>query len=208
MPSPRLAPSLVALRAELKRTYPNRDTHTDGWLGDAAHRARKSEHNPDLRGVVHALDIDTTPGLTKTQKKALLRSLVGDDRVWYVIHDGVIWSRNYGWRARRYTGSNPHVGHVHVSIRLTQAAERDKGKWLDAGVLLPGVRAARMGDRGADVRWAQRRINRALAGADGAGLVVDGRFGRRTYAAVRAYQRRAGLPVSGVLDKATWRALK
>lgn len=197
---PSLAPALVALRAEVKKTWPERDTDSDGWLGDAAHRARKSEHNPDARGIVHALDLDTD-GLTKSQVGRLLRSVIGDDRVWYVIHDGTIWSRTYRWRPRRYTGTNPHRGHIHISIRLLRAAERDRARWLDAGALKPGSRAARLGDRGADIRWAQRRL-----GADE--LVVDGQFGKRTYAAVRAYQRAHKLPVTGVLDKATWQALK
>lgn len=199
---PSLAPSLVALRSEVKKAFPNRDTASDGWLGDAAHRARKSEHNPDARGVVHAIDLDTD-GLSKAQISRLLKSVIGDERVWYVIYDGTIWSRTYKWRARRYTGSNPHRGHVHISIRLTRAAERDKGAWLAGGVLKPGARAARLGDRGADVRWAQRRLVR-----EGADLVVDGIMGRKTYAAVRAFQRSMGMPVTGTLDKATWRALK
>lgn len=196
---PSLAPSLVALRAEVKRSFPHRDTGSDGWLGDAAHRARKSEHNPDAKGMVHAIDLDTD-GLTKAEKARLLKAVIGDDRVWYVIHDGTIWSRTYGWRARRYTGPNPHHGHIHISIRLVQAAERDRAPWLAGGALKAGERAARLGDRGADVRWAQRRL--------GGELVVDGRFGRLTYAAVRAYQRAHRLPVTGTLDKATWSALK
>lgn len=35
-------------------------------------------------------------------------------RVKYVIHNGRYWDRNQGWV--RYTGSNPHTGHVHVSF--------------------------------------------------------------------------------------------
>lgn len=125
-----LAPSLVQLRRELRREFPKRDTRTDGWLGDPAHQARRSEHNPDAKGMVHALDIDTEPGMTEAEKRRLLRELIGDPRVWYVIHEGVIWSSTYGWKARRYTGENPHNGHIHVSIRLAAAAEKDTKAWL------------------------------------------------------------------------------
>lgn len=140
-----LAPSLVQLRRELRREFPKRDTRTDGWLGDPAHQARKSEHNPDDKGMVHALDVDTEPGMTKAEKRRLLRELIGDPRVWYVIHEGVIWSRTHGWKARRYTGENPHNGHIHVSIRLTGTAEKDTKTWLKnlkEGTVPPAKKAA------------------------------------------------------------------
>lgn len=129
-----LAPSLVKLRRELKSNFPKRDTRTDGWLGDPAHQARISQHNPDAKGVVHALDLDSD-GLTKAEKTRLLKSLIGDARVWYVIHQGVIWSRTHGWKARRYTGENPHTGHIHVSIRLTASAESSPKAWLKEAVV-------------------------------------------------------------------------
>ena len=53
-----LAPSLVQLRNEINRRWPNRDKTSDGWIGDPAHQATKSDHNPDSKGCVHALDID------------------------------------------------------------------------------------------------------------------------------------------------------
>jgi hypothetical protein len=55
-----LAPSLVALRAELDAKWPRRDRSSDGWIGDAAHSSRASQHNPDWSSVppgsVDALD--------------------------------------------------------------------------------------------------------------------------------------------------------
>ena len=40
--------------------------------------------------------------------------------------------------------------------------------------------------------------------AAGVEVVVDGRFGPRTLAALKKYQQQIGLPVSGVVDLATW----
>ena len=39
-------------------------------------------------------------------------------------------------------------------------------------------------------------------------LVVDGVFGERTLEAVMRFQREAGLPVTGVVDQATWNAIR
>ena len=54
------------------------------------------------------------------------------------------------------------------------------------------------GDHGPKVRAIQRRLN-----IDGAQLAVDGIFGRRTEAAVRAFQRRNDLDVDGIVGAQT-----
>lgn len=128
----KLAPSLAALFDEINRTWPNRDKSTDGTVGDTSHQARKSEHNPNRDpdddvpdGLVTAADIDKD-GIN-TDK--LMGALIGDSRVWYVIFDRHIYSRTYDWAKRNYTGSNPHTGHIHVSLRQTRKACEDTGTW-------------------------------------------------------------------------------
>jgi hypothetical protein len=59
-----------------------------------------------------------------------------------------------------------------------------------------------LGDRGPDVRELQEQLN-----ARGAGLEVDGIFGRNTQAAVMAFQAESGLEVDGIAGRATWQAL-
>jgi len=54
---PALAPSLVNLRREIDLRWPDRMKTSDGWIGDPAHAQRSSDHNPDARGIVHALDV-------------------------------------------------------------------------------------------------------------------------------------------------------
>lgn len=61
-----------------------------------------------------------------------------------------------------------------------------------------------------DVRRAQELLNRIASRTGNAALnagVADGIAGRRTAAAVRAFQNVASLPATGVLDSATMAAL-
>lgn len=130
-----LASSLIALGNELNAHWPRRDCSSDGAIGDESHQARKSDHNPDwdAGGVVRAIDIDNN-GI---DVNAVLKALIGDQRVWYVIWNGYIYSRTYSWAKRKYTGSDPHTGHIHVSIQHTKAAETDTSKWLSANTPPP-----------------------------------------------------------------------
>ncbi|MBW3602274.1 MAG: peptidoglycan-binding protein, partial [Actinobacteria bacterium] len=61
----------------------------------------------------------------------------------------------------------------------------------------------RRGERGAAVRDLQARLNEV----QDSGLAVDGIFGRRTRAAVRAFQRAHSLGVDGIVGARTWEAL-
>lgn len=206
-----LAPSLVALRDEVNGRWPNRDKSSDGWIGDTSHQARPSDHNPDWNdgGVVRAIDVD----VSGIDRRALLKAVIGDDRVWYVISHGIIYSRTYGWAARRYTGSNSHHKHAHISIRHTNAAESDRGDWFDdvdrsggrkpikkkrrtrpKNKNLPTVNLENIRDRAKDrkqgdipgVRVVQRTLNRKV----NANLKVDGYYGEKTKAAYRKWQER------------------
>lgn len=67
-----------------------------------------------------------------------------------------------------------------------------------------GYPLIRQGSRGAYVCIAQDDLN--TLGYQTGGL--DGVFGSKTYQAVIAYQRRAGLSVDGIIGCNTWRALQ
>lgn len=120
-----LAPSLVTLRSEVNAAWPRRDRGSDGWIGDIAHGARASDHNPDYSagGVVRAIDIDKD-GIDVDR---LLRAVINDARTAYIIWNRRIWTRGAGWAA--YKGANGHTAHVHVSIRHGRGAETSSERW-------------------------------------------------------------------------------
>ena len=119
------APSLNVLRDEIDAAYPHRQKKLDGTIGDAAHAARDSDHNPNARGSVNARDVDEI-GIDAWE---LVACAILDDRTNYVIYEGRIWQRKHGFKPRPYTGPNAHRQHVHISILQTRQAEQDVRPW-------------------------------------------------------------------------------
>jgi hypothetical protein len=133
-----LAPSLVDLRAEIDARWPNRDRRTDGWyrprgVGDP------SDHWPDGRDVVHAIDIDKD-GVIPMAIVDACRLHKGVCH--YIIWNRTIWSSTYNMVPRAYTGKNPHTDHLHVSSHLTLQAEFYRGGWGIASSDDTGLRTA------------------------------------------------------------------
>ena len=121
--SPKLCKAGVQLREQIDDSYPDRDRTSDGWIGDTRHSARPSDHNPDSAGIVRAIDIDRD--LSGKAKPDLMPDLAdqirlaakrGDKRISYIIFDGRIASARFGFRWRKYRGSNPHKSHCHISF--------------------------------------------------------------------------------------------
>lgn len=124
----RLAPCLRVLVEQIDAAYPSRPTGSDGSIGDRAHAARTSDHNPDDTGLVRAVDITDWPGGAFDPDVWARVHAVRDPRVAYLISDGEIWSRaraGEGWR--RYDGANPHGKHLHISV--TADGARDVAPW-------------------------------------------------------------------------------
>lgn len=121
-----LAASLVNLRSEINARWPHRDKRSDGWIGDAAHQQRQSDHNPDSHGIVHAIDVDRDGIDPMVVVNACLRD---DWPTTYVIFNRTIWSATHEFKPRPYTGDNPHTDHIHVSIRYGTNWESAKWHW-------------------------------------------------------------------------------
>jgi hypothetical protein len=113
------------LREQFDDSFPDRDRRSDGWIGDLRHSTRPSDHNPDPKAgmVVRAIDIDAD--VYKSGKPDLMPDIAdqirlaakrGEKRISYVIFQGRIASSRMGWRWRKYSGSNPHNAHCHISF--------------------------------------------------------------------------------------------
>ena len=136
-----LAAALVTLGKQVDKAKPKRDKRSDGTIGDAAHAARKSEHNPNARGFVNARDFDedVVPGNEKASETWMRRltreiaqyaasGLPGSNRPQYVIYEQEIASGTYKktfWKFRNE--KRGHTEYAHVTV--TRAGETDGRPW-------------------------------------------------------------------------------
>jgi hypothetical protein len=111
------------LRLQVDDAFGDRDRSSDGWVGDTSHSASRSDHNPDAKGIVRAIDIDRDlSGKAKPDLMPYLADQIrvcakrGDKRISYIIFAGRIASSRMGWRWRKYRGINPHDKHCHISF--------------------------------------------------------------------------------------------
>lgn len=191
----RLAKSLVKLREQVNAAHPNRSTASDGSIGDPRHAARASDHNPNSAGVVTAVDI-TVDRANGVNGYELSRSLAQDGRAKYIIYNSEIF-RSYkpqlGWA--KYTGSNAHKQHVHISVLASKAD--DESPWFEQAPVTASRITLRRGSKGQAVRLLQEKL----------GLPIDGVFGSGVEKAVKAFQTKHGLTADAVIGPASWRAL-
>lgn len=192
--APVLTRNLAALRSGFDRRFPSRDRTSDGWIGDAAHQQEVSGHNPDDTPNVRAeySDPDSTPevraidvdrdlrdpsGLTLYDVITRILATPADlRRLRYIIHAPAsgplgadvptIWSRNNGWKPAKYTGSNPHDKHGHLSGDPDY--DDDDSPWSveTIGVdMLADERAALMADASAS-RYMDGRLEAMASGRE------------------------------------------
>ena len=209
----RRAFSLDTLVAQVDAIAPHRGKDSDGWLGDAAHQARTSDHNPNAAGVVCAQDLTHDPpgGFDSYAFAEVLRQRQ-DDRVKYVISKRRICygprSPSHGgnpsslWKWNVYSGPSPHTDHVHISVgdpRFYDKTEPWDLTGFSAQPAPPPVAVhptLQVGSTGEDVKWLQQK------------LMVDGIYGSLTEQAVMNFQAANGLAVDGIVGPLTWAALK
>jgi peptidoglycan hydrolase-like protein with peptidoglycan-binding domain len=216
----RNAGSLEQFRIQINEKFPNRSKAADGTIGDAAHASRSSDHNPWIKdgnmGIVRALDITHDPkNGVDTYRMAdnirLAHYIKPDPRTDYLISNGRIWNPAASKDWRKYTGSNPHDHHMHISVDTEKKNYDNRAPWnlgdLSKPVHLPGDRPVqevklypvlRRGSKGQDVVKLQKLL----------GVTADGDFGPATERAVKAFQTARSLGADGIAGYYTWSALE
>lgn len=185
-----------------------------GTIGDTSHQGTISDHNPDNRGIVCAIDIMYSVG---PNASACVRALVGRWDLAYVIHNRTIWSAAYGWKAREYKGSDPHTNHVHASSLHTAAADNNHvGLNFGGGGSVPApVPTPSPGGQAPPFRRLIELTNPMMSGDDirqwqqkmkdrGWSITVDGIFGPGSRTTLVAFQRQKGLLADGKLGPKSW----
>ena len=115
-------PAAISVLRQATALRPKRKKASDGLLPSAAHRAASPSSDHDT-GFAVDLTHDPEHGIDCFD---LFEKLRADKRVKYLIFTGKIWSIKNG--EYKYTGSNPHNKHLHISIKDTHGD--DKSPWF------------------------------------------------------------------------------
>lgn len=128
-----LTTSLARMRSDFNATFPNRDKESDGTIGDPAHQAEVSGHNPDdtfgslseytdtdAKQEVRAFDCDNDfrdPHGINMQDvvNRMLATSQDRNRLMYIIYNRQIWRKRNNWSREVYTGTSAHTEHAHFS---------------------------------------------------------------------------------------------
>jgi hypothetical protein len=119
-------PAAIAVLRQATAISPLRMKASDGLLPSNAHlkQSPTSDHNTGL-----AVDLTHDPK-NGIDCVAIFEKLKEDKRVSYLIFQGKIWSREKASQGnRKYTGTNSHSKHLHISIESTMATDTTPWFW-------------------------------------------------------------------------------
>lgn len=158
----RVANSLITLRNQINNMFPGRNKASDGTIGNAAHQAQVSDHNPDKYGIVRALDITHDPehGCDIDVLSDMLAA-TRDDRISYIIANSCILSGSTGidpWIWRPYYDADPHTNHLHLSVVADERGDNGR-QWA----LNPNQRSNNMRLHPDDLKAIVQNVTAALS---------------------------------------------
>lgn len=197
MSSWRVARSLDVLLAQYNSAFPGRGKSYDGSVGDLRHQKTKSDHNPGPDGIVQARDYTASKSQGDFLANAAIKTMLARGQKGYVIWQGRIANPSIGrGKWRRYTGTNPHNHHVHVSVhtQIDNGGEWNLGpsgtvlteKGREAGVPVPTAPLKVTGKLdAATVKQLQRYLKRR--GLDIGKGGADGQLGKDTIKALQQW---------------------
>lgn len=130
-------PAAISVLRQATALRPKRKKASDGLLPSAAHRAASPNSDHDTG---YAVDLTHDPE-HNIDCFELFEKLREDKRVKYLIFHGKIWSINNG--EHRYTGSNPHNKHLHISIKDGHGKDTSPWfPWLGKAKVIDKVKSA------------------------------------------------------------------
>jgi hypothetical protein len=136
----RATPAALAVLRQATALQPKRKKASDGLLPSAAHikASPNSDHNT---GLAADLTHDPKHGIDCAE---IFEKLKEDERVKYLIFNGKIWSKQYAKQGnRKYTGSNQHTSHLHISILDSHGNDTSPWFWwMNQPKIINQVKAA------------------------------------------------------------------
>ena len=133
-------PAAIAVLKQATALFPKRKKLSDGLLPSPAHikASPNSDHNTGL-----AVDLTHDPK-NGIDCAVIFEKLKEDERVDYLIFQGKIWSRQRRKEGnRKYSGSNPHNKHLHISINSDKSGDTSPWFWwMNQPKILNQVKAA------------------------------------------------------------------
>jgi hypothetical protein len=120
------SPAAIAVLRQATALVPKRKKASDGLLPSAAHIKANpnSDHNTGL-----AVDLTHDPK-AGIDCAVIFEKLKEDERVSYLIFNKKIWSRQLAKSGnRKYSGSNPHTKHLHISINADKSNDTSPWFW-------------------------------------------------------------------------------
>lgn len=115
-------PAAKSVLRQATALRPKRKKASDGLLPSAAH-VRQNPNSDHNSGYAVDLTHDPKNGINCVE---MFIKLQDDKRVKYLIFQGRIWSQAKG--VLKYTGSNPHNSHLHISIK--EGYGNDESAWF------------------------------------------------------------------------------
>jgi hypothetical protein len=122
----RAMPAAIAVLRQATALKPKRMKASDGLLPSAAHMKQSptSDHNTG-----YAVDLTHDPK-HNIDCADIFEKLKEDKRVKYLIFKGKIWSKERADEGnRKYTGSNQHTKHLHISINDDMGTDTSPWFW-------------------------------------------------------------------------------
>jgi hypothetical protein len=118
-------PAAIAVLRQATALKPRRMKASDGLLPSAAH-FKQSPTSDHTTGYAVDLTHDPKHGIDCAE---IFEKLKEDKRVKYLIFKGKIWSKERANEGdRKYTGSNQHTRHLHISIN--KGMGKDTSPWF------------------------------------------------------------------------------